>query len=268
MNKFADLNQDEFRKVMGLRPLPESKAPDASPERLAKLKLSDPPLHVDWRTAGKVNPVKDQGQCGSCWAFSAVGESETSIAIATGKLVDLSEQEVVSCDTKFDAGCAGGNMDDALDWIIKKGGIASTADYPYTSGKTGKDGKCQVVGDIAGSISAYEKIAKKDELSMISAAAVSALSVGIDASGIGFMLYNGGVFDDSKKECKPGARDHGVVVVGYEAGTQRPLEGGFWLMRNSWGEDWGEQGYMNVAMGVEGVEGVCGIAIEAILVDA
>ena len=311
MNKFADLSSDEFRTVMGLRSMPESSAPDVSAERLESVLSAAPPPHVDWRLTGNVNPVKDQGQCGSCWAFSAVGASEVSISIKTGVLLDLSEQEVVSCDTKTDDGCDGGDMDTALDYIIKHGGLAATADYPYTSGTTGEDGKCLISDNVA-SISGYEKVrggrppprrpivapassltssqvTKKNETLMISFAAISALSVGIDASGLGFMLYDGGIFDDSKKECKPGQRDHGTVIVGYEAGTQVALDG-FWIMRNSWSEEcvprllscaslscpltrpslysWGENGNMNVKMGVEGPEGVCGIAIEAILVDA
>jgi len=261
MNKFADLSTAEYKKLMGLRPRPASVRPKATWPGLKK-GLSAP-TSVDWRTAGNVNPVKDQGQCGSCWAFSAVGAMEVSISIASGLApVSLAEQELVSCDTKRDDGCDGGDMDTALDWVLDNGGLAPTADYPYTA----YDDACDTaqLSNIAGSISRYDYIPSREETSMISAASTSALSVGINADSRNFMLYDGGIFDDDNDTCDPDDRDHGTVIVGYEAGVEDPLTDGYWIMRNSWGADWGEDGYMNVAMGI-GKKGCCGIAEEPII---
>jgi C1A family cysteine protease len=207
------------------------------------------PASVDWREKGAVLPVKNQGSCGSCWAFSAIAAVEGINQIVTGKLTDLSEQELVDCDTSTNKGCNGGFMDDAFAFIIKNGGIATEEDYPYKAA----DGTCNQTRSKAVSIDGFEDVPQKDEKSMKKAVAGQPISVAIEAAGRPFQLYKSGVFTGS---CGTNL-DHGVVIVGY--GTQGLID--FWTVRNSWGPNWGESGYIRMQRNVLSRNGKCGIAL-------
>ncbi|KAG2397101.1 Senescence-specific cysteine protease [Vigna angularis] len=213
------------------------------------------PSTVDWRQKGAVTPVKNQGQCGCCWAFSAVAATEGIHALTTGKLISLSEQELVDCDTKgVDQGCEGGFMDDAFKFIINNHGLNTEANYPYK----GVDGKCNAKAEAIGAatITGYEDVPVNNEKALQKAVANQPVSVAIDASGSDFQFYKSGVFTGS---CGT-ELDHGVTAVGYDVSDDGSK---YWLVKNSWGTEWGEEGYIRMQRGVAAQEGLCGIAMMA-----
>ncbi|KVH98322.1 low-temperature-induced cysteine proteinase-like [Cynara cardunculus var. scolymus] len=254
LNKFADLSNEEYRstytgakRIDAKRKLNNVKSDRYSPRSDDVL-----PDFVDWRSSGAVAAVKDQGSCGSCWAFSTIGSVEAINQIVTGELITLSEQELVDCDTSYNEGCNGGYMDYAFEFIVKNGGIDTDTDYPYT----GKDGKCDSSRKNAKvvSIDSYEDVPINDESALQKAAANQPITVAIEAGGRDFQFYTSGIFSGS---CGTDL-DHGVVVVGY--GT----EGGkdYWIVRNSWGAEWGEKGYLRMERNIKQNVGKCGIAME------
>ncbi|KAM2557864.1 hypothetical protein TB2_014936 [Malus domestica] len=256
LNKFADMTNHEFRsvyagsKVKHHRMLRGQRADTGF--RYANVE-SVPPS-VDWRRNGAVTPIKDQGQCGSCWAFSTVAAVEGINQIKTKKLVSLSEQELVDCDTEQNQGCNGGLMELAMEFIKQKGGLTTETNYPYRAA----DSTCNVAKENAPvvSIDGHESVPANDEDALLKAAANQPIAVAIDAGGSDFQFYDEGVFDG-----KCGTElDHGVAVVGY--GTT--LDGTeYWIVKNSWGPEWGEKGYIRMQRGVSAKEGICGIAMEA-----
>ncbi|KAJ1288956.1 hypothetical protein BS78_02G128500 [Paspalum vaginatum] len=211
------------------------------------------PASVDWRTSGAVTPVKNQGQCGSCWAFSTVAVVEGIYQIRTGKLESLSEQELVDCDT-LDHGCDGGISYRALQWITTNGGITTEDDYPYT-GTTDACNKAKLSHN-AVSIAGFRRVATRSEASLANAVAGQPVAVSIEAGGDNFQHYTKGVYNGP---CGT-SLNHGVTVVGY---GQEP-DGGdkYWIVKNSWGAGWGDGGYIKMKKDVAGKpEGLCGIAI-------
>ncbi|KAK2984203.1 hypothetical protein RJ640_017316 [Escallonia rubra] len=213
------------------------------------------PSSMDWRKKGAVTSVKDQGQCGSCWAFSAIAATEGINQLTTGKLISLSEQELVDCDkTGEDQGCEGGYMEDGFEFIIKNKGIASEAQYPYDAA----DRTCNSQEETppAAKITGYEKVTANSEKALLKAVANQPVSVSIDASGYAFQFYSSGVFaGDCGTEL-----DHGVTAVGYGTTADGAK---YWLVKNSWGTSWGESGYITMQRGVAAKEGICGIAMDA-----
>ncbi|KAK6124308.1 hypothetical protein DH2020_041965 [Rehmannia glutinosa] len=250
INQFADLTNEEFQaSCNGYR----TKSCESTPFRYEN--VTKVPSSMDWRKKGVVTGVKDQGQCGCCWAFSAVAAMEGINQLTTGKLISLSEQEVVDCDVKGeDQGCNGGLMDDAFKFIIHNDDLTTESNYPYI----GADGTCnsQKVASNAAKINGYEDVPANDESALMKAVSNQPVSVAIDASGMAFQFYTGGVFTgDCGTEL-----DHGVTAVGYgenEDGTK------YWLVKNSWGSSWGEEGYIRMERDIDAKEGLCGIAMEA-----
>ncbi|XP_068659893.1 senescence-specific cysteine protease SAG39-like [Aristolochia californica] len=252
VNEFADLTNEEFRASRnGFRP----SLRDTSSSLFRYENVTAVPSTVDWRKKGAVTPVKDQGQCGCCWAFSAVAAMEGATKLSTGKLVSLSEQELVDCDTRgVDQGCNGGLMDDAFKFILHNGGLATETTYPYE----GVDGKCNSKKEAssAAKISGFEDVPANSESALLKAAAKQPVSVAIDAGGSPFQLYSGGV---SSGPCGT-SLDHGVTVVGYGTTSDGTM---YWLVKNSWGSSWGEEGYIRMQRNVDAKEGLCGIAMDA-----
>ncbi|KAL0383558.1 UNVERIFIED_CONTAM: Senescence-specific cysteine protease SAG39 [Sesamum calycinum] len=252
INAFADLTNEEFKGARNglfkVQKLP--KVASFKYENVSGLASS-----MDWRKKGAVTPVKDQGQCGSCWAFSAIAATEGIHEITTGKLISLSEQEIVDCDkTNQDQGCEGGFMEDAFDFIISNKGIASESTYPYHA----TDGTCNKKEEspVAAKISSYEKVPENNEQALLKAVANQPVSVSIDAGGTAFQFYSSGVFTG---DCGTDL-DHGVAAVGYgktSDGTK------YWLVKNSWGTSWGEEGYIRMERDVAAKEGLCGIAMDS-----
>ncbi|XP_057954866.1 ervatamin-B [Malania oleifera] len=249
-NKFADMTNEEFRSnFLGL----QHHKPQRRNQTFRYGNCIGSPDSVDWRQHGAVTPIKDQGQCGSCWAFSAVAAVEGINKIKAGQLVSLSEQELVDCDVGSDnQGCDGGYMAKAFAFIQKNGGLTTEASYPYA----GKDGTCNrgEAGKPAVTISGYESVPKNDEKSLQAAVSHQPVSVAIDAGGYAFQLYSEGIFDGLCGN----ELNHGVAAVGYGEDNGKK----YWLVKNSWGTDWGEAGYIRMKRNPGDRRGICGIAME------
>ncbi|CAA2954995.1 low-temperature-induced cysteine ase-like [Olea europaea subsp. europaea] len=253
LSRFADLTNEEYRSMyLGTKTDRRQRFSKTKSDRYTPKDGDSLPDSVDWREKGAVAPVKDQGSCGNCWAFSTIVAVEGINKIETGSLISLSEQELVDCDTSVNEGCNGGLMDYAFDFIIKNGGIDTEEDYPYT----GRDGKCDTYRKNAKvvSIDGYEDVTPYNEKALQKAAANQPISVAVEGGGRDFQLYESGIFSG-----KCGVElDHGVAVVGY--GSENGVD--YWIVRNSWGPSWGEKGYLRMQRNVRAKSGLCGIAIE------
>jgi len=243
-NKFSALSQDEWRSTYLSLRVPESRATTEF-----NLDTSVPvEANINWVTAGAVTGVKDQGQCGSCWSFSATGGLEGAYFLKTGTLASFSEQELVSCD-KVDGGCNGGWMDDAFTYA-QNNGLASEADYPYVSG-SGSQPRCTTGKARAlapGAVTGFVDVPANSEAGLQAALAPRPVSVAIEADQTSFQFYSGGILQSG---CGQNL-DHGVLAVGYLAsGTTN-----YYLVKNSWGSGWGAAGFISIAAGKD----LCGIA--------
>lgn len=210
------------------------------------------PSSVDWSQQGAVTPVKNQGQCGSCWAFSTTGSLEGAHFLKNNSLVSLSEQQLVDCaGSTGNQGCNGGLMDDAFQYIHENGGITSEANYPYTA----QDGVCDTTKehDVAATLASYTDVPPNSDDALMNAVARQPVSVAVEADQNSFQFYSGGVMTAA---CGTNL-DHGVLAVGY--GTDAGQD--FYKVKNSWGADWGEAGYIRLGRGssYNGGAGQCGI---------
>ncbi|XP_042438392.1 cysteine protease XCP1-like [Zingiber officinale] len=250
LNAFADMTHDEFkRNYLGLNL--QKYSDDKASATFMYENATNLPTWIDWRKKGAVTPVKNQGGCGSCWAFSAVAAMEGINQIVTGNLSSLSEQELIDCDIIFNEGCSGGTMDYAFAFIATIGGLRTEQDYPYTM----EDGSCQqTMGSEVKrvSISGYEDVPKNSEASLLKALAHQPVSIAIEGSDRDLQFYKGGVFEGP---CGT-ELDHGVTAVGYGM-TFNGQE--YILVKNSWGAEWGEGGFIRMRRNTGKVEGLCGM---------
>ncbi|XP_048132928.1 vignain-like [Rhodamnia argentea] len=257
LNEFADMTNQEFiSSYGGSKVVNDSMFHHEEPPRASRFmheKTRNVPLSIDWRALGAVTGVKNQGGCGSCWAFSSVAAVEGINQIETKELVSLSEQELVDCSKK-NHGCEGGLMDYAFDFIKRNRGITTEMNYPYTA----KDGYCNLPKRNAPvvKIDGHEKVPKNDEEALMKAVANQPVAVSIDAGSLDFQFYSQGVFDGN---CGT-ELNHGVAVVGYGSSRDGTK---YWTVKNSWGTNWGEGGYVRMRRGVDEEEGLCGIAMDA-----
>ena len=261
VNNFADLTQNEFKELY-VTGLLESNRYGCKPFSSADVNINtkDLPVSVDWRKKRAVTSVKDQGQCGSCWAFSSTAASEAALAISTGKLIDLSEQELVDCATGFNYGshgCSGGQMDGAFKFVIENG-LCAASDYPYVSGTTKVEGTCEskkCTSAIKLTGSSCSDVTPKNEMLLKFSVSQQPVAVAIEADTRYFQFYSGGILDSN--ECG-NKLDHGVLIVGYGEDDGKK----FWLVKNSWSTSWGEDGYVKIGRSdSENTNGICGIAM-------
>jgi len=252
MNQFADMTNKEFVESRNGLIIPE-KAPQPTSSFMAPLNF-EVPASVDWRTKGYVTPVKDQGDCGSCWAFSATGSLEGQTFRKTGKLLSLSEQNLVDCSqAEGNDGCEGGLMDQAFQYVVDAKGIESEMAYPYTA----EDDTC--VYNVKKAVAwdtGFTDIPSGNETALVAAiAAIGPISIGIDASQPSFQLYQSGVYNEP--DCSSTQLDHGVLAVGYDTD---PTGGDYYIVKNSWAASWGNQGYIWMS---RNKDNQCGIATAA-----
>jgi len=259
LNHLADLTKEEYKQMLGYKSNLLSARPpvDAESWEYAKVEAKK---DVDWVAAGAVTPVKNQGQCGSCWAFSTTGSVEGANFVATGKLVSVSEQELVSCSHNGNQGCSGGLMDNAFQWIVTNKGLDTETDYKYTAG-AGVAAKCSAKKEKKHvvAIDAFKDVPPNAEKELEKAVTMQPVSVAIEADHQSFQLYKGGVF--SAKDCGT-ALDHGVLVVGYGFDSKSKGHKHFWKIKNSWGPAWGEEGYIRISKGGGAAAGQCGVAMQ------
>ncbi|RYR68542.1 hypothetical protein Ahy_A03g015040 [Arachis hypogaea] len=245
VNRFADLSVEEFKA--SLNGLPKSHW-QTTPFRHEN--VTDIPETVDWRKRGVVTPIKDQGTCGSWWAFSSVAAVEGIHKISTGKLVSLSVQELVDCVRGDSEGCYGGYMEDTMEeYQVNQTTHNKQVDKPC------KANEKETIHNVA-KIKGFEKVPSNNEKALLKAVAKQPVSVYLQASGYYFQFYSSGIFTGIC-ETEP---DHTATVVGYgkdKDGTK------YWIVKNSWGTDWGEKGYIRMKREVHAKEGLCGIANNA-----
>nr|BBA83994.1 actinidin [Actinidia chinensis] len=248
LNQFADLTDEEFRSTyLGFTSgSNKTKVSNRYEPRVGQVL----PSYVDWRSAGAVVDIKSQGECGGCWAFSAIATVEGINKIVTGVLISLSEQELIDCGrTQNTRGCNVGYITDGFQFIINNGGINTEENYPYTA----QDGECNV--DLQNekyvTIDTYENVPYNNEWALQTGVTYQPVSVALDAAGDAFKHYSSGIFTGP---CGT-AIDHAVTIVGY--GTEGGID--YWIVKNSWDTTWGEEGYMRILRNVGGA-GTCGIA--------
>jgi len=254
VTKYADLSQDEFKELMRCRQANTSVLMPGAESYFPE--VDDVAASVDWVTKGAVTPVKDQGQCGSCWAFGTTGVVEGAWFLAGNPLVSLSEEELVQCE-KTDDGCNGGLQATALKWILKKGGLVAEKDYPYTSGG-GTTGACKAKDEkkpVAASIKSWKNVQPHTATALRAAVAKQPVTIAVNAGTSLFQFYNSGIMKASKSKCDPSDLDHAVLAVGY--GTSSGVD--FWKVKNSWNTDWGEEGYFRIERGTN----TCGCESDA-----
>jgi len=252
-NQFSHLSFDEFKSYVRLGL--DAPAPGTQAENVleAPVDSSALPTSVDWTTKNAVTGVKDQGNCGSCWSFSATGALEGAYEIKYGTLVSFSEQNLVSCDT-IDSACNGGLMDNAFSWTKTNGGLCTESGYPYTSGTTGQKGTCTTTctKNTAVAPKSFTDVAKNSDSALMTAIVQQPVSVAIQANQPAFQTYKTGVLTGT---CGTNL-DHGVLAVGYGTWTDGT---DYYKVKNSWGTSWGMSGYILIQRGNPQRCGECGI---------
>jgi len=238
--KFSDWSREEFLGLNGFRP----SNPLATPVILERGVQQAPSGAIDWVAKGKTTPVKDQGQCGSCWAFSTAETVESANLMAGKSVPHLAPQEIVDCDSNDD-GCNGGDPQEALQWVKDQGGLDTESCYPYTA----EDGKCASSScKPAANVNSVVPVDGSEQNIYSKLQTLGPLSICCDAEP--WQNYNGGIMTGD--QCGDNV-DHAIQLTGYS-----PSQGGYWIVRNSWGTDWGTNGFIWLSYG----ENTCAITSE------
>ena len=243
-NQFSTWTEAEYKQILGFKTWTNNvvSVEDASPTADS----------VNWVTAGAVTPVKNQGSCGSCWSFSSTGAMEGAYFIKTGTLLSLSEQELVDCDHIGSAGCNGGSMEGAFEWY-KTNKSELESDYSYT-GRNGTCAETSYTGQFEST--GYVQVKANSESAFKASVQAGPTSIAIEADKRVFQTYTSGILNSTKCGTQ---LDHGVLAVGY--GTENGQA--YYLVKNSWGSSWGDNGYLKIADNGDG-EGICGIQMAAV----
>ncbi|KAK9947011.1 hypothetical protein M0R45_012448 [Rubus argutus] len=251
LNSFSDLTQSEFNATrLGFTPMFLTLEHN-SEQKPSDTVAPDVPSSIDWREKGAVTNVKDQGNCGSCWAFGATGAIEGINKIVTGSLISLSEQELIDCyKDHTTTGCRGGVVSGAFQFIIDNKGIDTDEDYPYQAWDMMVCNEEKVNRHVV-TIDAYRYVRPNDEDQLLQAVARQPVTASIAGSSFSFQLYSKGIFTGS---CSI-SLDHAVLIVGY--GSENGVD--YWILKNSWGERWGMDGYMHLLRDHGNPKGLCGI---------
>jgi C1A family cysteine protease len=265
-NQFSGMDSEQFRVFLGFdRPVVPTYdyfSEDVSTGFFGDFSAENVPESVDWTNKGGVTPIKDQGQCGSCWSFSSTGALEGAYFTKYGTLESFSEQQLVDCDTRLnggkDMGCKGGLMDNAFAWVSKNGGLCTEGDYPYVSGTTKTGGTCTKTCSVVSksAVSKFVDVTPSSDSAMMAAVSKQPVSIAIEADQKEFQLYKSGIFTGT---C--GTKlDHGVLLVGY--GFFDGLD--YWKVKNSWSEKWGDKGYILLGKGSDynNGDGQCGLLLQ------
>ena len=247
LSQFSDMTMEEYKKYLGYNPILNRLPADQPKGVFAST--------VDWRTKGAVNPIINQGSCGSCWAFSATATVEGRYAVAHGKLYKFAEQQLVDCSRKEgNEGCNGGFMDYAFKYLVNHK-FCLSSDYPYKAiDDKCKDSVCEQKGIQA--VTGYKDVTAKQAKALKEALNSGPVAVAVEAGNSAFMMYKSGIVVSG---CGVNL-DHGVTAVGYGVDENH---GEYFIVRNSWGVSWGESGYIRIGTGNEEKGGVCGILLDS-----
>jgi len=252
LNKFADLSSSEFAAIYNGFKMPTTI--DNTQPMIVESEVALPDSK-DWRKSGAVTNIKNQGQCGSCWSFSTTGSVEGCHQLATGTLTSLSEKNLMDCSWKDgNQGCNGGLMTSAMKYIVDNGGIDTESSYPYSPVSSHN---CRYSASNKGStLSTYTNVQSGSETSLQNSVNKGPTSVAIDASHSSFQFYSSGVYYEPS--CSASRLDHGVLSIGWGVDGSKD----YWIVKNSWGTDWGQEGYIWMS---RNRNNNCGIATMATL---
>ncbi len=273
-NAFSGMDSEEFGQYMGFIQNKETGFKGLRGSTVFEMEevydLSALPSSVDWRAKGAVTPVKDQGQCGSCYTFSTTGALEGAYQLKYGNLVSFSEQQLVDCSNVKNGGpnfsCNGGQISQTAEWVGKNGGLCTETAYPYVSGTTLTAGTCQKSCSlVSGSkVTSSVAVTANSDNAMMTALTKQPVSVAIEADQRSFQLYSSGVFSGA---CGTNL-DHAVLLVGYGTDSSSGLD--YYILKNSWGTSWGSSGYVYLGRNNDpatgkpynGGKGQCGVLME------
>ncbi|CAA7047467.1 unnamed protein product [Microthlaspi erraticum] len=254
VNEFTDWTEEEFLAThTGLNSINLTSPSEQVDETISSWNWNVSNVvaaRKDWTKEGAVTPVKSQGGCNACWAFSAIAAVEGLTKIARGNLISLSEQQLVDCDRSRNYGCKGGSMEEAFRYMAQSGGVSSENAYPFQV----KDGTCRSSIKPVMKIRGFQRVPQNNEHALLQAVSKQPVSVSIDASAASFFHYAGGVYN--ARDCGANV-NHAVTFVGYGTSEQGIK---YWLAKNSWGKTWGENGFIRLRRDVEWPQGMCGIA--------
>jgi cathepsin L len=244
LNALADMSEEEYRAALLMTARPPMVHRHVESEIVDSV-----PAAIDWRDYGAVTPVKDQGQCGSCWSFGSTGALEGQFFLKNGTLLSFSEQQLVDCDY-YCYGCNGGNADLAFTYWKRNHGPVLEKTYPYTA----QQGNCKNYPAVT-TVTGYVDVTSGSETALKNAVgSIGPVTVAIDASKNSFQFYKSGVYNPTG--CSTTQLDHQVLTVGYDHAS---TGGDYWIVKNSWGTSWGQQGYIWIA---RNQGNVCGIATD------